>query len=410
LGCVAEETLTTQVKDGAANGDVVSPRGSEGVLGRPAAPGKDQPDLGPPSFAELVWAHYLWRRQLQELEARQARRELHVPLETAYRRRLDAFERHNGRIVDAYWCRSEASAVAITSKPAAQFAKHVMRRSSTMRFHSATDWKTARSPVIATLLQDCETLAIRAGEVLNGTSQRIAIRWIMSVASFLLARCDMEPPRTQDRRRASTQARAHVAPELRTIESYYLKAATKRARMVYVWGMVQGILGVAALIGVVAAYMAVTSRPTLHDPGAQQLAATLAAGAVGALISVLLRMDERRSSTFKIDAEIGGRAVRRLGLFRTTVGAILATAIYCALKAGLLQQITIPQGPRAIYFFLVVAFFAGFSERWAQIVLGGAEGVLTSASQNPAPTVDGTPPREAGDAGNASGPAPRPTT
>ena len=402
---MAEETVTTQVEDVGAGGDVVAPPGTEGVLGRPAAPGRDQPDLGPPSFAELVWAHYLWRRQLQELEARHARRELHVPLEAAYRRRLAAFEKHNGVIVDAYWCRSEASAVAITSKPAAQFSKHVMRRSSTMRFHSATDWKTVRSPVIATLMQDSETLAIRAGEVLSGTSQRIAIRWIMSVASFLLARCDMEPPRAQDRRRASMQARAHVAPELRTIEGYYLKAATKRARMVYVWGMVQGILALSGLIGAVAVYMAVASPSTLHDPNAQRLAATLAAGAVGALISVLLRMDERRTSTFKIDAEIGTRAVRRLGLFRTTVGAILATAIYFALQAGLLQQITIPQGPKAIYFFLVVAFFAGFSERWAQIVLGGAEGVLAPASSTPAPAVGGTP-LEGGDAGNGS----RPTT
>ena len=146
---MADETLTTHAEDGIATGDVVAPHGREGVRGRPAAHDKDQPDLGPPSFAELVWAHYLWRRQLQELETRQARRELHVPLEAAYRRRLAAFERFNGRIVDAYWCRSEASAVAITAKPAKPFARNVMRRSSTMRFHSATDWKTARSPVIA---------------------------------------------------------------------------------------------------------------------------------------------------------------------------------------------------------------------------------------------------------------------
>jgi hypothetical protein len=401
---VADETLTTHVEDAAGSGDIVAPPAREGLAGRPAPPGADEPDLGPPSFAELVWAHHLWRRQLQDLEARQAGGELHVPLEAAYRRRLEAFEAHNGRIVDAYWCRSEASAVAITSKPPTQFARHVMRRSATMRFHSATDWKTARSPVIASLLQDCETLAIRAGEVLTGTSQWIAIRWIMSVASFLLARADMEPTRAQDRRRATMQARAHVAPELRTIESYYLEASNKRARMVYVWGMVQGILGIAGLIGLVSVYLAVTSRSALHDASAQQLAATVAAGAVGALISVLLRMDERRSSTFTIDAEIGARAVRRLGLFRTTVGAILATAIFCTLKAGLLQQITIPQGTKAIYFFLVVAFFAGFSERWAQIVLGGAGGVLTPASRPPAPAGDAALPLEDGDTANGSGP------
>ena len=95
-------------------------------------------------------------------------------------------------------------------------------------------------------------------------------------------------------------------------------------------------------------------------------------------------MDERRTSTFKIDAEIGGQAVRRLGLFRTTVGAILATAVFCMLKAHLVQQIAIPTGPSAIYFFMVVAFLAGFSERWAQIVLGSAETVLAPAAAHDA--------------------------
>ena len=120
-------------------------------------------------------------------------------------------------------------------------------------------------------------------------------------------------------------------------------------------------------------------------------------------------MDERRSSTFTIDAEIGGRAVRRLGLFRTTVGAILATAIFCALKAGLLQQITIPSGTQAIYFFLVVAFFAGFSERWAQIVLGSAEGVLTATSERPT-AGDPTPPREVTGSGNGRSPTSSPVS
>lgn len=400
---VAEETVTTQVEEGTGGPDVVaSPE-----RGRPrvadAARTISESSGTAPSFAELVWAHFLWRNQLQNLGGTRDGRDLEVPLEHAYRRKLEAFEQRNGRIVDAYWCRSEASAVAITTLEPTSFGRHIMRRTAAMRFHAATDWKTSRSPGIAMLLQDCQTLAIRTGEVLSGTSQWIAIRWIMSVASFLLARSDVEPPRLQDKRRtaATTKARAHVAPELRTIESYYLKAAEKRARMVYVWGMVQGIIAFVLLIAGVSGYLAATSGPALHDASAQQLAATIVAGAVGALISVLLRMDERRTSTFKIDAEIGGRAVRRLGLFRTTVGAILATAIFCMLKAGLVQQITIPTGSSAIYFFMVVAFLSGFSERWAQIVLGSAETVLAPAASSP----DAAPAGQ-----NANGADPEPTT
>jgi hypothetical protein len=152
----------------------------------------------------------------------------------------------------------------------------------------------------------------------------------------------------------------------------------------------------------VAAYLFGYDVRRVHDADTQQLITAYMAGAVGALISVMLRMSDYGGG-FKIDSEIGRRGVRRLGAFRVVVGAIFATAIYAALRGGLLQ-LTVPTGGKAVYFYAFISFIAGFSERWAQVVLGGAERMLvtssgtadapgaTSANATPEPVAASRPP------------------
>ncbi len=353
------------------------------------------------SFPELVWAHFLWRNQLAALAGDAERRTLDVPLEHPYRARLLGFQREQGSIVQAYWCSKSASAAAITVLHASRFQRKILRREFTYRFHTATDWQTASLPWSASLLQECETLAIRVSEVLRGTSQWIALRWIMSVASYLLGRTDATPNQrriTVGNRDGRARAEAHARKALAAIETYYLDAAGKSARMVYVWGMLQGIALLAVVPMLVAAYLFGFDLKRVHDADTQQLITAYMAGAVGALISVMVRMTD--GGGFTIDSEIGRRGVRRLGAFRVVVGAIFATAIYAALRGGLLQ-LTVPAGGKAVYFYAFVSFIAGFSERWAQVILGGAERMLVSspdpssahqtASANGAPATDPSP-------------------
>ena len=130
---VADETTRTQVPEGATGPDVVtSPERGHPLAPDPAA-GIGESSGMAPSFAELVWAHFLWRHQLQRLGEGADGRDLEVPLERAYRRKLAAFEARNGRLVDAYWCRSEASAVAITCRDPAPFQSQRWLRSHRCR-------------------------------------------------------------------------------------------------------------------------------------------------------------------------------------------------------------------------------------------------------------------------------------
>ena len=60
--------------------------------------------------------------------------------------------------------------------------------------------------------------------------------------------------------------------------------------------------------------------------------------------------------------------MRRLGALRPLTGAVFALALYFALQSNLLS-IPIPKSNSQVYFYLVVGFLAGFSERVTKVLL-----------------------------------------
>src|SRR5207249_284895 len=112
-----------------------------------------------------------------------------------------------------------------------------------------------------------------------------------------------------------------------------------------------------------------------HRANTQTFFACYAMGAIGALVSVMTRMASASGRSFTIDYEVGRRAIRRLGSFRPFIGAIFALVLYFALRGNLLQ-VKPASGQATIYYYAALAFLAGFSERWAKVVLGSAERVL----------------------------------
>jgi hypothetical protein len=329
------------------------------------------------SFPELVWAHFRWQRELHAGEA------LHVPSEAEYRRTLEAFEARHGELVNAYWCQHEASAVAITRKPRPGRAKE-----PSMHFHSATHWVTERTPEIAEVLHDCDTLAIRMSEILRGTSELIGLQLLLATSGHLLAAADCveRPPSTRERTALARRQRA----ELGTVSGYYRRAATQAARIVYVGGMVRGAIFVAVMTTIALAVAVLLTGLGPHNTGVQRFAAVCAAGSVGAIVSVLSRMASARPDAFTLDFEVGRKSIRMLGAFRPITGTIFALAAYFALRSELVT-VPLPADDKAIYFYVVVAFLAGFSERWAKVMMSTAEqavvpGLHTSAAPEGEPS------------------------
>lgn len=315
------------------------------------------------SFAELVWAHH--KRQ-QELE----NDVMNGPWEQEYRRRLANFKQDHGEIVDAWWCRHEASATALTEK---REQRRLRQDDRIFRLHAATDWRTSRAPKIAGAVHECETLAIRAGEILRDATEKVTLHRLFAATSRLLAFVDKQEKHPMPAQKEMDRVLAGHRSELRSIESYYERAGENAARIIYFQGMALGAfalglpLAVGAMLGWYADGFGIFD---LHESRIQYLAVCVTMGALGAIVSVMTRMAS--AGSFNTDFEVGRKPVRRLGFLRPFIGATFALALYIAVKSNLLELGNVAKP--GIYFFATVSFLAGFSERRAKVLLGNVAG------------------------------------
>jgi hypothetical protein len=85
-------------------------------------------------------------------------------------------------------------------------------------------------------------------------------------------------------------------------------------------------------------------------------------------------------------------SLRLVGSFRPLLGGLIAVVVYALLASGLLPIRSPGSGNGSeAYFFLAVAFFAGFSERFAQDTLAVGQAGLSGRVADPAtPTASTT--------------------
>lgn len=326
--------------------------------------------VGAASFSDLVRAHF---RREQERAADNVIGSQDA--EDDYQAKLDQFERAEGKLAAVYWSTRDASAVAMTlGQPHAQrnpFAETEMEVS----LHRVTDWVTKDAALIADLLHDCDLLAIRVKEILRGTSERISTRWIFAVQEHLLGFIERsgQPEPAKERELVAAQRR-----ELARIEEYYLRTGAKAGRIVYLSGMLVGSSFIVALCALIAFLLANDSQHWGRE--VQVLLLCTGAGAVGALVSVLSRMSGG-DDKFTVDFEVGRPLLRRLGLYKPLVGSVFGVALYFLLASGLLMT-QAPHG-KTMYFYGIVAFFAGFSERFTGVIFGGAQRLISGEADAP---------------------------
>ena len=295
------------------------------------------------SFSELALAHFGWWRSRQHggTGERAASR--------VYDEARVAFERRHGEIVTAYWCSQAESAVALTEKKRLRGAI-----SPVWGFHRESDWATQGSPDIAAELHRCDELAVRANTILTGVRQRICMQLVVASVAHLLSVADARAghPSGASATGALDQERAAI----RKAEAYYKEAANGQAQMVYFGGMA----GVTLILSIFAAIWLTIEWATP--------VATLIAGAIGAVVSVIQRINTGR---FTLDYDVGGPYAFFLGGLRPLIGGAFALAISFAFTGGLLH---LPVAANEStdnrrLALMVLGFIAGFSERWAQDTL-----------------------------------------
>lgn len=316
----------------------------------------------PPSrvtFPDLVRVHFRWRCALRDGSAVDAD-EL-TELDRSYHKALADFEDEHGQILSAYWCADVESAVALTAgKPRSRWKRRVL--SVSPRFHRVSDWATKDQPSIARALHQCDELAVRATEVLRGRNRRISIQLVMTSACHLLSLIDARIAEHDPAALKSAVAEERQA--LSSLGDDYREAANGDAQLVYFGGMAIGV----TLLGI----LYLSANGVLSGEGIEErtIIGSLVAGTLGAVVSVIARIN---SGTFALDFDVARGYTRFLGAVRPVIGSIFGLLSYFMLTSGFVEIFKLPDAGtnERFYFLCVIAFAAGFSERWAQDTLTG---------------------------------------
>jgi hypothetical protein len=365
--------------------EIAAPSAADQVDGVPTAREAPTEQTGSPLFAELVWAHYCYERERH----RKRRPDSDVDaLEKSYVSKLREFQDKVGELEHVYWSTKGASAVAMTVRKNGgerrkdggerrrEWRQHLptlLEHDQRVELHRLSDWVTGDAPRVADLLHECDLLAIRVGEVLRGTPERIAMRWLLGVQAHLLGfveRTKRLPDETAEKSVVKAQRDQLVA-----IEKYYHRAASKAGRLLYVTGMLMGLVPV-LLLGTLLGLLLVAAG--LWDNEAELLLLCLGAGAIGALVSAISRMGKPEKGKFNIDFELGRPLIRRLGVYRPFLGAVAGVALYFFLASGIAEVVV--SGEKQLYYYGFAAFLAGFSERFANVMFGAAERRLSGGN------------------------------
>jgi hypothetical protein len=169
--------------------------------------------------------------------------------------------------------------------------------------------------------------------------------------------------------------------ELGDIRDYYRRAGVRIGRTVYTQGMIIGMLLIATLL-VLAVVPLVAWGSAKWDANLHALVISVAAGALGAFISVLQRMASEKSK-FVVHYDLGKRTLYMLGSYRPVLGAVFGVFTYFVLASKILGT-SPPKDTNPLYYYGALAFVAGFSERFTQVLAKSVEGLVPAQGAPPA--------------------------
>jgi hypothetical protein len=237
----------------------------------------------------------------------------------------------------------------------------VIRR--TLRF----DWSLPRA-----LLIETQELADEArGSLCNPTELRDLLGLLYNVLTQIGATIGKEnrlcPP---DQDESGEPPSGRIAQDISIIQkqldaarAHFQRNLERAAQTIYARGMVLGTVAMLVLCGAIAGILAIEGVGIINAIG-------LAAGAVGASVSVLERMTRGK---LEINVQSGERLLLAFGALRPVVGGIFGFLIYLIIRAELISIFVLPKHhAAALAYVAVFGFVAGFNERFAQDMLANA--------------------------------------
>ncbi|HUQ23888.1 MAG TPA: hypothetical protein VM049_12870 [Gaiellaceae bacterium] len=299
-----------------------------------------------------------------------------------YSRRAD-FESERGEITDGYICEDVPMAIVLTALPPTRWEKLLLLRKERIQLFTETERLVRAHPEVAHSLHRAEVQYVSVKQALRGLSQRLLVNWLFVWnRDVMISAAPVEgvaPPAFEP------QEIRRLERELDLISASYEQAASREAQIVYLGGMLMGVLALCGLAVPVGLLLDGTDVPV----DLTTFFGCVIAGALGALISVVTRMS---ADKFHVRHEVGRGYVQRVAAFRPFIGGIFGVLVYFALAGDVISGIDVPTDEsKRFAFFLVFAFAAGFSERMVKEVLRSTSGdeerkpAMPAATTSPAP-------------------------
>jgi hypothetical protein len=306
-----------------------------------------------------------------------------------FKRLLREYQEAEGEIVDKYFAKHFEAGVVHTCRRDGL----VGRKNYRIRMKYPGEKVAAVQPEFEAALWRARSMEQQTTLIVSGRPRRMLLEMLFSVVVYVLGVVDslegVQKTAQQDGQDVTEHSRLCIRKALRIARSELARlqqlvneAAIRSALRHYVLGLFLGGIALLALAWT-------TSRVPMFEPTrTQDLVRAVAAGGLGAVISVMIRISH--GQRVDVDPTQGNSMTCLAGSFRPVIGGVLGAALYVLLQAGLIP-LDIPAKPDdASYLFAAIAFLAGFSERWAQDTIVRSLPLPATASASPVPS-GGTP-------------------
>ena len=318
-----------------------------------------QPRQRTASFGDLVHQH--WEHTQHPTDERARKR---------YAETRERFEDEHGKIVDDYWSKREPAGVALCCKRV-RFGR--LEWSLHRVMGNLAVGRSGYSPLLLRIARQ----SVRANSLLRGMTQRMATANLFALSRDIMASLEAKGDDV-------AQIQAYTR-DLDYIAGYAGEAGKRAARVVYLKGLLLGVVAIAALAPALAYVLSSGSVP---DVDSTLFVGCLVAGSLGAVMSVLIRLG---GEGLDVDHQFGREYLTSLAALRPLIGAVFAVLLYFAFKGNLLKQVQVPGHDAGEFAFFVTSSFAiGFSERFAKQILRSAEAGAGGSPPVTAPPVTAT--------------------
>lgn len=357
----AWETLTAGQAGPAA--DDVGYKRAPVIMGRSPGELRAVLESGIVGLRDIVETRYLSQQTAADAEARAAYADIPARMWAAFS--------ESREVVDDYYCTYIPAAVVLKRPklPGADTRRPYLEIELVYRPEASI----TTDPDIEMEIWKANSYFLDAWECKSLSRHDSIVKDIFLVLVELLSLADAQAMDGYEQNRTAMKL-PKITAEVRQVKSEINRALLVQARRQYLTGTLFGALALGGGLVLIKYLVATLTHVHIDTRGL----GTVVAGGIGAVLSVMTRLT---GNNLSVDPAAGRRLVLLAGSFRPLIGGIFAFAVYVFVEGGLLPIRVTVVGLQATYFFLGIAFLAGFSERFAQDAVTRAGAVISDASR-----------------------------